>query len=84
MVRDAEQDEVRKCTPFVFGHRLVVARTAWKGAAYVGNLDVDDRLVSDKADNWGAAVREIAGALGERVECRPGARGVTVRPWGHE
>jgi hypothetical protein len=58
------------------GGRTVVARTAGKGAAYVGNLDVDDRLVSDKADNWDAAVREIADALGERVECRPGAQGV--------
>jgi hypothetical protein len=67
VVRDAEQDEVRKCTLFVFGHRLVVARAAWKGAAYAGNLDVDDRLVADKADNSGAAVREIAGALGSRV-----------------
>ena len=51
VVRDAQKDEVLECTPLVVGHRLVVASGIDAGAADVGNLDVDDRLISDEARN---------------------------------
>ena len=83
MVRNAEQDEVRKCTPFVVGHRYVIAWSTWEGTTDMGNLDVDDWVIFDKAYHGDIAVGEIAGALRECKECCTSARSVTARSWSH-